>query len=753
MTAPGDWNVPGYTVVRQLGAGGGGRVVLAVHEASGARVAVKYLSEDLRGQPGFLARFRGEARLLVELDDPHVAQLYEYVETHQGAAIVMELVNGASLRALLRQEGSTGPEAALAVLKGSLLGLAAAHETGVVHRDYKPENVLVQGDGASKLVDFGIAVRAGDAMAPAGTPPYMAPEQWTGLAASPASDVYAATAVFFECLTGHRPYQATDNVVLRHQHQTAPVPAGEVPEPVRGLVERGMAKDPAMRPASAAMFVAELEEVAAAAYGADWEERGRRKLAAIAAVLAATFPLNRQPPAEIGTSLFQTVLRAVKRHRVRLAAGAGILVLAAGGITAFALTGQSRAHRTTPVAAPSASAAPSVALPPTPGETPAPTPTGTSTGTPTGTSSAAPGESPSETPAPPTPSVTKTPKPSPKPSPSVTPPPPTKVVSVHVSGLTLGPGGGPAAAALSLRPFPYGTASRTVAAAPTASGTVTVVTSGTAKVTLTVRFTVNGKAAGTREMTLKGAKKYVKTVSQDLGSRPCGGTLGMTATTTPAAGGGTGSITVKTPECPTSVTGVKVLSLAMTDPRVATAKVEVTTDGTGQVALTGDFSSSDGQSGQRAATLSGKKSYTRTLSFTFGRRPCETVTITATTDPDAPSGGASRTIRVDCPAAVTGVTVNRLTRVATAATTAVTVTTENAKPVQLTVTWLLRGKAVGSQSVTLSGRTSYTVTMKFTYSRLPCGTGWGVTAATAPNAASGVATRTKKIGACTVTPA
>ncbi|MFD0658900.1 serine/threonine-protein kinase [Thermocatellispora tengchongensis] len=219
--------------------------MLATHVNSGTPVAIKYLSEALRDEPGFLARFQEEARVMVELADPHVARLYEYRQTrYGGAAIVMELVNGVSLRAILREHGATGPEAALSVLKGSLLGLAAAHRLGVVHRDYKPENVLVQGDGTSKLVDFGIAVRSGDGRTPAGTPPYMAPEQWSGLAATPATDVYAATAVFFECLTGHRPYQATAHVVLKFQHEHAPVPIGEVPEPVRGLVARGLAKDP-----------------------------------------------------------------------------------------------------------------------------------------------------------------------------------------------------------------------------------------------------------------------------------------------------------------------------------------------------------------------------------------------------------------------------------------------------------------------------------------------------------------------------
>lgn len=750
MSTHGDWSVPGYSVVRQLGVGGGGRVVLAVHEASGSHVAIKYLSEDLRGQPGFLEHFREEAALLVEVADPHVAQLYEYVESSSGAAIVMELVSGASLRALLRQEGSTGPEAALVVLKGSLLGLSAAHEIGVVHRDYKPENILVQGDGASKLVDFGIAVRAGDAITPAGTPPYMAPEQWAGHPASPASDVYAATAVFFECLTGHRPYQATEHVVLMHMHQTAPIPADEAPEPVRGLIERGMAKDPALRPGSAALFVAELEEVAAAAYGADWEETGRRKLAALAALLAGLFPLNQPSSPEIGTSLFQTALGTLRRNAGRLVAGTALLVVAGGGITVYALSSADKGGTNGAIPM---NVVPSISASPTPSLSPPETPTPES---PTPTESEAV-PSPSPTPSV-SPSVSPSSSASPSPSPSPTVSPTTKVVSVQVSGLSLGSGGQPVAAALAMTPFgSSGTASRTAvvsrgAAAPVGKGTVTVVTSGTAKVTLTVKFTVNGSVVGTETMSLQGAKKYVKTVSRDLGGRPCGGTWGMTATTAPSAGNGAQTATAKVAACPTKVTGLKVVSLTMADARVATAKVQVTADGTGQIDLVGDFATSGGPVKQRLAHLSGKTAYTQTFSFTFARRPCgDRVTFTASTDPDAPSGGVSKSVKVDCPAAVTKVQVLRLTRVLTVATSAITVTTENTKPVQLTVTWLLGSGTPGSQTIALSGKTSYTVTPKFTYSRVPCGTTYGVRAKTSPAAPAGASTLSKSTGACGVT--
>lgn len=269
------WEVPGYSESLELGSGASGRVVLAVHEETGVAVAVKYLSEALRTRPGFVHDFRAEARLLGGLESPYVTGLYEYVESTHGAAIVMELVDGISLRTLLSRQGPLDPEAALVILKGSLLGLADAHRVGVVHRDYKPENVLVAPDGSSRLVDFGIAVDSGTSAGVAGTPSYMAPEQWTGAPASPAADVYAATATFFECLTGRKPYSGENFAELALQHVEAPIPADEAPEAVRGLVRSGLAKDPAERPAQAEEFVTELEAAAGAAYGTDWEERGR----------------------------------------------------------------------------------------------------------------------------------------------------------------------------------------------------------------------------------------------------------------------------------------------------------------------------------------------------------------------------------------------------------------------------------------------------------------------------------------------
>ncbi|MBA8952299.1 serine/threonine-protein kinase [Actinomadura namibiensis] len=282
-----EWRVSGFDEVRELGRGAQGRVVLARHAERGAPVAIKYLAPG--ADPAARDRFRREAALLGQVRDPHVARLYRLVEHGEHMAIVMEAVDGVSYREILGRYGALDPLAALAALKGSLRGLAAAHAAGVVHRDYKPANVIVPADGGSKLIDFGVATVRGEASG-AGTPLYMAPEQWRGEPASPATDVYAATCVFYESVTGRRPY-GPDRAAVRAGHLTRPVPVEDVPEPLRPLVERGMAKDPRDRPAGAAAFAGELEDAARSAYGADWEARGLRTLAGAAVAFAAVFPL------------------------------------------------------------------------------------------------------------------------------------------------------------------------------------------------------------------------------------------------------------------------------------------------------------------------------------------------------------------------------------------------------------------------------------------------------------------------------
>ncbi|WP_219825819.1 serine/threonine-protein kinase [Nonomuraea typhae] len=324
--------VPGYTEIRELGHGGTGRVMLAVRASDGLPVAIKHLAPKLREDKEFAARFRDEARVIGELDSPHTARLYEYVEGDDDAAIVMELVDGITLRRLLAFEGATGALAALAVLKGALTGLSEAHERGLAHRDFKPENVIVAADGHSKLVDFGLATPFGETGAYVGTPPYMAPEQWEDAPAGPATDVYAAAVVLFECLAGHRPFPGEDAAVLAYQHQNVPPPVANLDEPVRRLVELGMAKDPAERPATAQEFLVELERVAGKAYGSGWETRGRAGLGLLTVPHTALLPLVPSAGAEVATTMTRSTIMAPVKI---VAAGAMVAATVAALVSVF----------------------------------------------------------------------------------------------------------------------------------------------------------------------------------------------------------------------------------------------------------------------------------------------------------------------------------------------------------------------------------------------------------------------------------
>ena len=155
-----EWSVPGYTEERLLGHGVSGRVVAAVNDATGQRVAIKYLRENLVRDAGFLGELRADAELLASINAPHMVRVLDYVEQPgEGAAIVMELVDGVSLREMLARRGPLGAAAALVVLKDLLLALAAAHSHRLAHRDVKPENVLIDATGWCTLTDFGVAVK------------------------------------------------------------------------------------------------------------------------------------------------------------------------------------------------------------------------------------------------------------------------------------------------------------------------------------------------------------------------------------------------------------------------------------------------------------------------------------------------------------------------------------------------------------------------------------------------------------------
>ncbi|WP_157610031.1 serine/threonine-protein kinase [Spirillospora albida] len=319
------WTVPGFTHERELGTGALGRVVLAVDDQTSTKVAINYLHAGPAADEAFMAAYRAAARSLSHLEDPNVVDLFDFVEGADGAAIIMGRVDGVSLRRVLGVQRSTGPLAALSMFGGMLLGLAAAHGHGIVHGSLRPSSVFVDGQGNCLLSDF--------ATAPAGTeaqhgPQYAAPELWDGAPATVATDLYAATALFYECLTGRPPYTGRN---LAKQHREGPIPAEEVPGPLRTLVIEGLAKDPADRPKTAADLLGALEDAAVAAYGPSWEAQGRGRLAELSAQ-AAALP-EPKPARSSGRHPVVGAAQGTGGGRTRwIAAAVAAALLAAGGI-------------------------------------------------------------------------------------------------------------------------------------------------------------------------------------------------------------------------------------------------------------------------------------------------------------------------------------------------------------------------------------------------------------------------------------
>ncbi|MEO3786009.1 serine/threonine-protein kinase [Actinocorallia sp. B10E7] len=280
------WRVPGYVEVRELGDGPWGRSVLVRHHSSGKHYVIRYLSAaDAEAR----RRFEAESALLQQVFSPYVARWYGHMDEGDTAAVLLEAVDGVSLKDVLTWHGNLAPEAALVVLRRSLLGLQEAHSRGILHRDHTPANVVVRRNGLGKLIGFGATTLAGG-HSRAGGSPYVAPEQWVGEPAVPATDIYAATCVFFECLTGRPPFPGT-----LEGHLSLPAPLDQVPDVLHGLLSSGLAKVPQSRPATASEFAAEVENTALAFYGPEWEHHGLSVLAGLAGSLGTLIPAATPP--------------------------------------------------------------------------------------------------------------------------------------------------------------------------------------------------------------------------------------------------------------------------------------------------------------------------------------------------------------------------------------------------------------------------------------------------------------------------
>jgi predicted Ser/Thr protein kinase len=334
MLAPGT-EVDGYRVEAFVAAGGMGAVYRATQLSLQRPVALKLLSEQLGRDRSFRERFRREARLQAHLQHPHIVPVYEAGESPHGLYIAMRFLDGANLDELV---GTISRSAALELLAGVAAALDAAHAAGLVHRDVKPQNILVS-DGQAYLADFGLTTATGlSSMTAAGqflgTVDYVSPEQIRDEEPDARSDVYSLGAVLYRCLTGSVPFpRATKVAVIYAQLEQLPEPATtrapELPAALDPVLRRALAKDPGERYASAS----ELIDAARTALG---DARGGSSPAALAASGSPT-AAERAPStttAESTISLRTVPVRAASRPaprvRPRLALGLIALALLAG---------------------------------------------------------------------------------------------------------------------------------------------------------------------------------------------------------------------------------------------------------------------------------------------------------------------------------------------------------------------------------------------------------------------------------------
>ncbi|UNX54993.1 serine/threonine protein kinase [Georgenia sp. TF02-10] len=259
-----------YELTERIAVGGMGEVWQARDHRLGRTVAAKVLRAELAGDEHFLARLRAEARNTAGLRHPNLAMLLDHGEQDGSGYLVQELVRGETLADRLERERTLAPTVLLPLLVQACRGLHAAHAGGVVHRDVKPANLILTPDGGLKITDFGVSLGANQApMTSAGmvmgTAQYLPPEQAMGRPATAAGDVYALGVVAYECLVGSRPFTGATQVDIAFAHVNTPLPAlpATVPGPVREVVERMLAKDPAQRPASALACAQVLEGVLA----------------------------------------------------------------------------------------------------------------------------------------------------------------------------------------------------------------------------------------------------------------------------------------------------------------------------------------------------------------------------------------------------------------------------------------------------------------------------------------------------------
>ena len=247
-----------YQIQSTLGTGGMAVVYLARDTLLARPVAIKALREDFSSNEGFRERFRQEARAAANLSHPNIITVHDFGLDAGRLFIVMEYLPGTNLKAMIRERGKFSIEKALSLISQAAEGVGYAHRAGLVHCDVKPQNFLVSPDQHLKVTDFGIA-RALSTIHPDekndvvwGSPQYFSPEQASGFAPSPASDVYSLGVILYEMLTGRLPFISTDpNELIRLHQEVAPIPPSRfnsaIPPVVEQLTLKLLSKEPASR--------------------------------------------------------------------------------------------------------------------------------------------------------------------------------------------------------------------------------------------------------------------------------------------------------------------------------------------------------------------------------------------------------------------------------------------------------------------------------------------------------------------------
>ena len=338
--------VAGYRLEEQVGTGGMAVVFRAIDERLGRRVALKLLAPDLALDAQFRARFTRELRASIAVEHPHIIPVHAAGEADGILYIAMRLVSGGDLRSLIRRTGPVAPERAATIISAIASALDAAHAAGLVHRDVKPANILL--DSAHGLPDhvylsdFGLAkhlVSATSITQPGqflGTPDYAAPEQITGRAVDGRADQYALAGVAVALLTGRPPYARGSQMSVLWAHVSEPPPAlhtvrPQLPPMVDQVIARAMAKAPDGRYPSCGEFAAGLQDALTEGTG----ERSRAGTVTVTALSPSPGASTPERPARG---------RPRGRHRSRV----GLLMLAGGGLAAalagLAVTGGLRVH-------------------------------------------------------------------------------------------------------------------------------------------------------------------------------------------------------------------------------------------------------------------------------------------------------------------------------------------------------------------------------------------------------------------------